>query len=154
MCSGIHAVENKIHNSFIVGKDITGHTFVPISILPRLSNSGCSNLCHVGGVKMITTTPVAMERDRSRNRTGEAIANDPFTDMSMLSSFPRSSGPNLWRCSSVEMVTKSWIPVSIERNGSCHSSSVDETLGTFWSVAMFANFSCSSCSNFVAIFVL
>ena len=122
-------------------------------MISHLSKSGCSNLCGIGGVEMITNTvlPVAMERNCSWSTRWEAIASNSLTDVPMLSSYTRSSGPNFWWSSCIEMVANSRSPVAIERNSSCHLSSVEKTFGTFRCVAMIALLACGCCPNFIDV---
>ena len=139
--------------SSIVGNDIACHTLRGISIPSHLSRSNCSNLCSIGRIEVIANTalPVAIEGNCSCNSVREAVASDTFTDVSVLSSHSRSSGPNFLRRSCIEMITNSWLPVVIERNGSCHLSFVKKTLSAFWYISMTACWTSNCCPNFTDI---
>ena len=140
-------------NSSIISNDIACHTLRAISMISHLSMSRRSNLCSIGCVQMITNTelPVAIEGDCSCNRIGEAVASDSFTDISMISRYSVSSGPNFMWIGGVKMVTRGCPPVAIKRNCSCHLSSVNKTLYAFWYIAMIASLTRGCCPNFIDI---
>ena len=59
--------------------------------------------------------PLSLLQTCSCHSLREAIASHSLTGVSMPSSLPMSSGPNLWRSSCIEMVTTSWLIVAIVR---------------------------------------
>jgi hypothetical protein len=93
------------------------------------SGSGCSNLCSMGGVEMVSNTelPVAIERDCSCNGPREAIAGNSLTDVSI------KSGSNLIGLNRIEMVlrVRPRPPVAMEGVSSIHLSRVNKTLCAF-----------------------
>ena len=122
-----------ISDSSIVSNDMASHTLRLISMFSHLSRSGCSNLCSIGCIEMITYTslPVAIEGDCSSNSMRKAKASDSFADVSILSSCLGISGPDFSGISCVKMVTNECSPVAIKRNCSFDLTGVKKTLRTF-----------------------
>ena len=116
--------------SSVIRNDIACHTLRDISVIAHLSRSGCSNLCSIGRIQMISNTelPVAIEGNCSCNCPRVAIAGDSLADVSI-----KSRGSNFIRVGGVEMIIRGWTrpPVAVERNSSAHLSRVNKTRYAF-----------------------